>query len=65
VNREDAVRLATEIVEKMGNTPDLNSRGYKVDGWKAPTVAERADAIVKIAETLIGPQPPSLSAPEE
>jgi hypothetical protein len=57
MNREEAVRLATEIVEKMGNHPDLNNRGYKVDGWRTPTVAERAAAIVQIANTLIDPTP--------
>lgn len=63
MDRESAVRLAAEIVEKMGNNPELNSRGYKVDGWKPFTGPERADAIVKIAQTLIDPEPPSPVAP--
>lgn len=56
MNREDAVRLAAELVEKMGNLEDLNKRGYKIDGWKSPTVTERAEAIEKIANLLIDPE---------
>lgn len=69
MTREEAVRFAAELVEKMGNNPELNNRGYKVDDWKTPTIAERASAIVQIAEVLIGPQsalhqPSTLEAPE-
>lgn len=55
MDRKEAVELAAEIVEKMGNAEDLNKRGYKIDGWKPMTGPERADAIVKLAEVLIGP----------
>jgi hypothetical protein len=65
VNRADALALAFDLVEKMGNTADLNSRGYKVDGWRPMTGPEKADAVVKFAEFLMVPTPPSnLVAPE-
>lgn len=57
MKREDAVRTAFELVEKMGNNEELNKRGYKVDGWKTPTMAERADAIEKLADLLMDPEP--------
>lgn len=55
--RKEAVRLAAEIVEQMGNAEDTNKRSYKIDGWKPMTGPERTDAIVRIAEVLIGPSP--------
>lgn len=64
MTREEALRVAFELVEKMGNTEDLNKRGYKVDGWKAMTGTERAEATVKLAEFLVGPKV-GLTAPEE
>jgi len=64
VTREQAIDKATEIVERMGNAEDLNKRGYKIDGWKPPTATERADAIIRIAAFLVGPDRlPTLVAP--
>lgn len=55
MTREEAIDKATQIVEEMGNTPGLNTRGYKVDGWRTPTIEERTDAILKLAGFLFGP----------
>lgn len=57
MTRDEAIDTATSIVEKLGNTADLNSRGYKVDGWKPPTLLERTEAILAIASFLATPQP--------
>ncbi len=57
MKREDAVRTAFELVEKMGNNPELNNRGYKVDGWRPPTMEERAAVIERIANLLMDPPP--------
>jgi hypothetical protein len=56
MNRESALKTAFELVEKMGST-EVNGRGYKVDGYRPMTGPERADAVVKLAEFLMLPEP--------
>lgn len=63
MTREEALRIAFELVEQMGNAEDLNKRGYKIDGWKPMTGPERAEATVRLAEFLVGPKV-ELTAPE-
>lgn len=69
MTREEAIDKATEIVEAMGNTPSQNNRGYKIDGWRPPTIEERTDAILKLAGFLIGPPErvvaPTMHHPDE
>lgn len=57
MNRAGALAAATAIVDKASQ-PVMNERGYKADGWKPPTLAERTEAIVKLAEFLMLPEPP-------
>lgn len=54
MTREDAVTKATEIVDAYIKNPPTNSRGY-ADGWKPPTLEERTDSIIKLAEFLWEP----------
>lgn len=63
MTRQEALDHAFDLVEKMGNNPDLNSRGYKSDGWRPMTGSERADAVVLFAEFLVG-RKVDLVAPE-
>jgi len=51
MNRKEAMEMAVEIVEAQSKVP-IKSNGYAVDGWKAPTLAEKTDAILKLAEFL-------------
>lgn len=62
MNREQAVAFANTIVNEWLDTPK-NSRGYPVDGWKLPTLAERTEAVTKLAEFLWEPSS-VLVAPE-
>lgn len=64
MKRLEALARATEVVESIGNNPEKNNRGYKVDGWKTPTLAERTEAILKLAEFLMTEdQPPTRLVP--
>lgn len=58
MTREEALRLAFQLVESMG-ADEKNGRGYKIDGWKPLTGPERADATVRFAEFLMKPDPPN------
>lgn len=53
MSRADALTMAWEMSEKLSAAP-VKSNGYPVDGWKAPTLAERTDAILRLAEFLSG-----------
>jgi len=64
MNRLEAIEKATQIVESLG-ADEKNNRGYKVDGWKPMAGPERVDAIIKLATFLIGPQTPTLVAPDQ
>lgn len=63
MNREEAIKQATEIVSGLSQ-PEMNGRGYVKDGWQPPTLPQRVAAIRDLAEFLIGPEP-HLSAPRE
>ncbi len=64
MTREDALKLANEVVTAWISNPPTNGRGY-ADGWKPPTVAERTEAVIKLADFLMVPDPPSkLVAPK-
>jgi hypothetical protein len=65
MNREQAVAFANAMVNEWLDTPK-NSRGYPVDGWKPPTLAERTEAVTKLAEFIWEPAMPTLLvAPEQ
>jgi hypothetical protein len=51
MNRKEAMEMAVEIVDKQCVVP-TKSNGYTVDGWKAPSLEERTDAYIKLAEFL-------------
>lgn len=51
MNRGEAMDKAVEIVEKWCAAP-MKSNGYTVDGWKAPSLSEKADAAEKLANFL-------------
>lgn len=56
MNREEALAKATVIVESIGNN--------KVDGWQTPILAQRTEAILKLAEFLMTEdQPPTRLVP--
>lgn len=52
-DRAAALTAAVEITEKLAAVP-LKANGYAVDGWKAPTLAERTRAIQDLTATLLG-----------
>lgn len=54
MTRPQAVEKATAMVDAMSQ-PVVNARGY-ADGWKAPSLAERVQAIRDLTETLMGGQ---------
>jgi hypothetical protein len=56
MNRKEAMLLAKELVDSM-SIPPTKSNGYAVDGWKAPTLAEKVDAIEKLANFLWDVEP--------
>lgn len=51
-----ALEKATAIVDAMSKTP-TNDRGYKVDGWRPPSLGERTEAILKLATFLVNSPP--------
>lgn len=52
MTRAEALTLARQTVDGMTVAP-LNSRGYPVDGWRAPTLSERTEAILAFANFLM------------
>lgn len=60
LTRPQAVEKATAMVDAMSQ-PITNARGY-ADGWKAPSLADRVQAIRDLTETLMGGQPATGSA---
>jgi hypothetical protein len=56
MNREEAVDKAVEIVEKW-SAPVMKSNGYAADGWKAPSLEEKVEAVQKLADFLWEPAP--------
>jgi hypothetical protein len=57
VNREDALGKADAIIAAWLTAP-TNSRGYPVDGWKAPTLSDRTNAVEQLARFLMEPERP-------
>lgn len=55
MDRAEAMRMAVEIIDKQATVP-MKSNGYAVDGWKAPSLQEKTDAILKLAEFLWEPE---------
>lgn len=51
MNRKEAMEIAVDIVDKWSATP-MKSNGYAVDGYKAPTLAEKTNAVKEIADFL-------------
>lgn len=56
MTREEAINKATQIVDGLSQ-PVLNDRGYRADGWKPPTLHERTQAILALADFLVAPEP--------
>lgn len=54
---EEALKLADAMVSAWLADPPKNSRGYVADGWKIPTISERAEAVEKLAGFLRVPEP--------
>lgn len=52
MTRLEALKAAEELVDRLGSAP-VNSRGYTVDGWRAPSLDDRVDAILKTAAFLL------------
>jgi hypothetical protein len=52
MNRKEAMALAVEIVDKWSSSAPVKSNGHTVDGWKAPSLAEKVDAAEKLASFL-------------
>jgi hypothetical protein len=64
MNREQALAFANAIVNEWLEPPK-NGRGYPADGWKPPTLAERTEAVTKLAGFLQEPAaPPRLVGPD-
>lgn len=53
MTRLEALKAAEELVDKLTTAP-TNSRGYTVDGWRAPTLSDRVTAILTTAAFLLG-----------
>lgn len=53
LTRAEAVQEAVKLVDAMSTAP-TKSNGYTVDGWKAPTLADRVQAIQDLTATLLG-----------
>lgn len=57
MNREEALAKADAIVTGWIADPPKNGRGYVADGWKAPSLAERTEAVERLAGFLRAPEP--------
>lgn len=55
LSRKEATELAVKIIDEQAKVP-MKSNGYPADGWKAPSLAEKVDAIVKLAEFMWEPE---------
>lgn len=53
LSRADAMDKARELVDGLSTAP-VKANGYAVDGWKAPILGERTDAILRLAAFLSG-----------
>ena len=54
MNREQAMDKAVKIIDEQCKVP-MKSNGYALDGWKAPSLEEKVDAIIKLADFLWQP----------
>lgn len=52
--RQKALAAATAWVDEHSKI-ETNSRGYPRDGWKEPTLSEKAEVTLRIAEWLLVP----------
>lgn len=55
--RAVALDKAREVVDGLSTAP-VKANGYAVDGWRAPTLDERVDAILRLAAFLSGQEQP-------
>lgn len=53
MTRVEALEKAEAIVRNLEQAP-INDRGYIRDGWKQPTFAERVQAVITMAEFILG-----------
>jgi hypothetical protein len=54
--RKGALAAASRWVDDHSQ-PEQNGRGYPRDGWKPPTLTEKAETVLRIAEWLLQPPP--------
>lgn len=57
MNRAEALELADKLVERWVEAVK-NNRGYIHDAWKPTDPEKRTDAVIKLAEFLMLPEPP-------
>lgn len=68
LGRLEAMEKARQIVDAWIDNPPKKANGYTVDGYRTPTLEERTDAIIKLAEFLWEPTdlpPAQLTFPSE
>lgn len=53
LTRLDAFQQAKALVDEMSKAP-VNSKGYTPDGWKAPSLHEKMNETLRVAEFLLG-----------
>jgi hypothetical protein len=51
MNREEAIDKAVTIVDAWSIQP-TKTNGYPIDGWRAPSLEEKTDAVTKLAEFM-------------
>lgn len=56
MTRAEALAAATAWVDEH-TKPEMNGRGYVKDGWQPPTLAEKAETVLRIADWLLAPAP--------
>jgi hypothetical protein len=59
MNRDEALGKADALVSAWIADPPKNGRGYVADGWKAPSLVERTEAVERLAMFLMQPDRPS------
>ena len=58
MNKVEAMEWAADYAERNKLfLPPMKGNGYPVDGWKAPSAAERADIITKLAWQVMDEDP--------
>lgn len=53
LSRADALELAVKTTDHLAEVP-MKPNGYAVDGWRAPDLAARTNAITDLMAALLG-----------